>query len=105
MKTLDVSDFLKNEQSPFVLGAFFSRYLFSEDNKYIYTYGWYKKSNVIETEISYENSFNDYVQIINEESMPNPNWTFLNDVSPDIPISNKLRRFKSHFYILKNEAS
>jgi len=103
MNFLNVSNFFDNDQSPFVLGAFFSRYIFSEDKKYIYTYGWYKKSNVVETKISYEDSFDTYLQKINDESKPNSNWIFLDDVADDVLISPGLKRFKTHFYILKND--
>lgn len=103
MEYLSVSDFFNKEQSPFVLGTFFSRYIFTDDKKYIYTYGWYKKSTVIETEIKYEDSFDDYVKSINDESKPNSNWIFLDEVSDDVLIASKLKRYKSHFYILKND--
>ena len=103
VKLLSVSDFLEREQSPFVLGAFFSRYVFTEDNKYIYTYGWYKKTSVIKTTINYEDSFDNYLTSINDESKPNSNWVFIDDVPGDAVISRNIRRFKTHFYLLKND--
>ena len=43
-KFLPVSSFFENEIPPFVLGAFFSRYVFLEDGKYIATIANFKKS-------------------------------------------------------------
>lgn len=103
MNFLKVSEFLSEKQSPFVLGAFFSRYLFTEDNKYIYTYGWFRKTTVVDTKIEYENYFDEYLKIINEESLPNNNWLFINDIPDDVKISKGLKRYKAEFYILEND--
>lgn len=103
MNVLKVSEFFDKYQSPFVLGAFFSRYIFTDDKKYILTYGWFKKTAVMETKIIYENYFDKYVNVINEESSPNPYWILLENVPEKIHIPRSLRRFKSHFYILEND--
>ena len=103
MHTLKVSDFINNNQSPFVLGAFYSRYLFTADNKYIYTYGWFRKTAVIETDIKYEDYFDEYIKVINEESIPNPNWILAEDLPSNIKVSSGLKRFNTEFYFLEND--
>ena len=48
--------FFKEIIPPLILGAFFSRRMFSENGKYIYVYTAYKKSQKIDTdEIVFEN--------------------------------------------------
>ena len=70
---IKVSDFFKDKNfNPFVLGAFFSRYIFSEDKKSIYTETYFKKSKYEKFPISeYKN---DYLNTLNKISKPY-NWT------------------------------
>lgn len=103
MNFLKVSDFINNEQSPFVLGAFFSRYMFTDDNKYIYTYGWFRKTKVLDTKTKYEDYFDEYLKVLNSESVPNPNWILKENVPKNIKISGRIKKFKTHFYILEND--
>ena len=52
-----IFDFFNENISPMILGSFFSRYIFTNDKRYIYTYGWFRKSKVVETNIIYEKYF------------------------------------------------
>ena len=100
---LKVSEFFEGKNTPFVLGAFFSRYIFSDDKKYIYTYGWFRKTQVVETNISYENYFSCYLEKINNESKPYSYWTFYNDLPDKVHISSGLKKSTAHFYVLEND--
>lgn len=103
MKVLKVSEFFENKFSPFVLGAFFSRYIFTDDKKYIYTYGWFRKSQVVDTDIVYEDYFDIYLKKLNKESKNSPYWIFYENIPDEINVSRSLKRYKTHFFILEND--
>ena len=87
MKIMKVSDFFNNNISPFVLGSFFSRYVFTDDKKYIYTYGYFKNTTVIKTDIVYKDYVDEYVKVLNEESKPFPYWDFYTNYPKNIQLS------------------
>ncbi|MBR8462398.1 HNH endonuclease [Campylobacter sp. faydin G-105] len=71
MEYLKVSEFFKNkDEIPFLLGAFFGRYCFSDDESLIYTLSSYKKSSLIDDESSalYNASKIDYLKRLNIQS-------------------------------------
>jgi len=75
MSIMKLSVFLKSDIPAFVLGAFFSRRVFTKDNKYIYVYTSYKESRVVKTKIidfkSYEK---EYIDVLNSRSGAYPFW-------------------------------
>ena len=74
MNYLKVSDFLSlKEQMPFLLGAFYGRYCFSDDNTLIYTLSTYKRSSFLPDEAFYNESKIDYLKQLNLQSEI-PNW-------------------------------
>lgn len=75
MEIIKLSTFLENEVSPFLLGAFFSRRVFTKDEKYIFIYTSYKKSSVVETKIiDFDSYENEYINILNSKSGNYPLW-------------------------------
>lgn len=71
---MKVSEFLVQEISPFLLGAFFGRYQITEDGRYIYSSSAYKKSSKISDDNLYASSLDDYLQKLNLFSI-DPIWT------------------------------
>lgn len=72
---LAVSNFFDdNFDDPFVLGAFFGFYKFTDDNTFIYTQSTYKKVKFVTDNIVYENSKLNYTNILNYFSITK-NWT------------------------------
>jgi len=75
MEIIKLSTFLENEVSPFLLGAFFSRRVFTKDDKYIFAYTSYKKSRVIATNlIDFDSYENEYINVLNYRSGNYPFW-------------------------------
>ncbi|HEC1728209.1 TPA: HNH endonuclease [Campylobacter lari] len=69
MKYLKVSDFLTFEvEMPFLLGAFYGRYCFTDDGDLIYTLSTYKKSSYVSDEDFYRRSKIDYLDQLNFQS-------------------------------------
>ena len=67
IKAIKLSQFLKDEIPPFVLGAFFNRYLFTDDHKYIYTLFSYGVSDRLSDNINDEFAvyLDEYVDRLN----------------------------------------
>lgn len=64
-----LSEFLaQDKEIPFLLGAFFSRYQFTKNQKIIYTYSYYKASQKIQDTNFYEKTKEIYLDILNKES-------------------------------------
>lgn len=103
MKLLKVSEFFSNEMPSILLGGFFSRRLFTEDNKYIIIYTFYKESQKIETqEIDYNTYANDYIKALNEETGLYPYWYTKEELLESIDIS--LSRVNGQaFFVLEND--
>lgn len=96
---MNVSDFLRIPINPFVLGCFFSRYIFSDDNKYIYTEYSYKKSKY--GVVDFESTKKLIFDKINDFSKPNNLWTFNDKSSKFIAkyqLINDLNLDKNSFY-------
>ncbi|EES89649.1 HNH endonuclease signature motif containing protein [Helicobacter canadensis] len=69
MEYLKVSDFLASEaEMPFLLGAFYGRYCFTDDGSLIYTLSVYRKSSYMSDEAFYEESKIDYLKQLNFQS-------------------------------------
>ncbi|MGF7441187.1 HNH endonuclease [Campylobacter concisus] len=69
MKYLKVSDFLTSKtEMPFLLGAFYGRYCFTDDNTLIYTLSTYKTSSYVPDEAFYKKSKIDYLERLNFQS-------------------------------------
>ena len=98
---LKVSEFFKedNQISPFLLGAFFSRYIFINDNKYIVTMTNYKKSQKIEVpNLDFDKYIDEYKHELNNESLPYSYWYKNNEISKEIKLPQG-----QIFYILEND--
>lgn len=101
---MNVSDFFKENIPPYILGAFFSRRVFSNNNKYIYVYSFFKKSTTKKikyTDIDYNQYIYEYTDILNKISMPLNKWHSKDDIKASIPDIN-LTNGQS-FFILKND--
>lgn len=103
MQFLNVSEFFTGNIPPLILGGFFSRRMFSNDNKYIFIYTAYKESQKIKTEeIVFNNYDRHYINALNEESNPYPYW-----VSKDAVLENtNMSRGELNgqaFFVLKND--
>lgn len=98
-KIMKLSEFLEEDISPLVLGAFFSRYVFKNDNKYIITTTSYKNLYKEEKWISlFEKSKKQYLQSLNEFSMPHNFWGARDMFKENIDFPAGL-----FFFILEND--
>ena len=103
---MKVSEFLNNDNiSPLLLGAFYSRYIFSNDNSTIYTEVSYKSSKFIEDETLLIRSKNLLLFKLNNICSPYSEWkdcTRERHVSPQIilrfNLDNDLNLSKDNFY-------
>lgn len=99
-KIMNLSDFLEQNISPLILGAFYSHYVFTKDQKYIVTYTSYNFSKKIQNEINYDKKYlNEYLNILNEESQPYTNWIMASNIDKN---EVKIPRGQI-FFILKND--
>jgi len=100
---IKVSDFFENDIPAFILGAFFSKYLFTDDNKYIYTYGSFRKSTKITTKnIDYDKYLIEYLETINKESTAFPFWCTFESIPKNIKLDNKNRKGIQYFMLENN---
>ena len=103
MQFLNVSEFFSGNIPPLILGGFFSRRMFSHDNKYIFIYTAYKKSQKIKTEeIDFNNYDRHYINALNEESNPYPYWTTKETVLENTNMSRGELSGQA-FFVLKND--
>ena len=80
-KILKASEFFKKRMPPLILGAFFSRRMFSKNKRYIYVYSSYKKSQKVNTkEINYRTYYYKYKKVLNCESKEYPYWLLKDEV-------------------------
>lgn len=103
MSLLKVSDFFKNDIPPLLLGAFFSRRVFSRDNKYIFVYTSYRESQKVHAEHIQFDTYNDeYISVLNEHSAPYNHWVTKEEAIQNTTInSNELRG--QAFFVLEND--
>ena len=73
MSQMKVSDLFSNNRiKPFILGSFFSRYIFSEDKSEIYTEISFKSSRY--EKFSLDDYKDEYINTLNEVCSPYSNW-------------------------------
>lgn len=103
MEVLKVSEFFSLEIPPLILGGFFSRRIFTKDNKYILIYTYYKESKKIKTEkINYLSYTKDYIKALNKESNPYPYWYTKDEIVQNLKIT--LKRISGQaFFVLEND--
>lgn len=102
-KILSVSEFFDEVIPPLILGAFFSRRMFSEDKKYIYVYSSYKKSQKIDTKlVQYENYEHIYKNALNYYSDNFPYWLLKEEVENYCNISKSELNGKL-FFLIEND--
>ena len=102
---MKVSEFLKEEVSPLLLGAFYSRYIFSNDNTKIYTEVSYKISKFVDDYNFLIKSKNLLLEKLNKISQPFSFWkdyTNTNSKRPQMvlrfTLENDLGLTKDKFY-------
>jgi len=102
---MKVSQFFEKEISPLLLGAFYSRYIFSKDNSIIYTEVSYKISKFVNDRDFLIKSKNDLINKLNRFSHPYGYWkdhTKTNSSSPQMllrfELENDLNLNKNNFY-------
>ncbi len=94
---MKVSEFLDNTQSPFVLGAFFSRYVIEEG--FIKTISQYKKSTKLLDDGIYNSSLASYLDALNYQSSDEI-WEYKSKNSFQIVLENDLGLNNDGFYKL-----
>lgn len=103
MEILKVSEFFSKEMPPLILGGYFSRRVFTEDNKYICIYTFYKESQKISTEeISYDFYARDYIESLNQESGQYPYWHSKEELEEQLGI-NLGRITAQAFFVVEND--
>ena len=102
---MKVSEFLKEEVSPLLLGAFYSRYIFSNDNTKIYTEVSYKISKFVDDYNFLIKSKNLLLEKLNKISQPFSffkDYTNTNSKRPQMvlrfTLENDLSLTKDNFY-------
>ncbi len=97
-----VSEFLQKEMPEFLLGAFYGRYGFSKDEKYIYTYSDYRNGAIYDNEKLCELSKDKYVIQLNKICEPYTFWKRKDSLIPRVDIlfvlENDLNLNKSSFF-------
>lgn len=68
MNYYKLSNFLDLEEIPFLLGAFFGRFVITSNKSFIYSLSTYKKSKKIANDGFYEKTKEKYLNILNQES-------------------------------------
>ena len=72
---MKVSDFLKSDIEPIILGAFFSRSVVTENKSHIVTTASFKKSSKIsDSDFPFFGYVDKYKKILNSESGNHPFW-------------------------------
>ncbi|MCI7364802.1 MULTISPECIES: HNH endonuclease signature motif containing protein [Campylobacter] len=93
---MKVSEFLNNTQSPFVLGAFFSRYVIEKG--FIQTISQYKSTKFLDDSI-YKSSLPLYLDALNYQSSDRI-WEYKSKTSFQIVLENDLDLNNDRFYKL-----
>lgn len=93
---MKVSEFLKNDQSPFILGAFFGRYIIEKG--VIRTVSQYKASKFLDENI-YNSSLHPYFDALNYQSRDRI-WKRKSKTSFQIVLENDLNLNNDRFYRL-----
>lgn len=103
MKTLKVSEFFSEDIPPLILGGFFSRRVFTEDNKYILIYAFYKESQKVHTKtIDYKTYDKEYIESLNKESGKYPYWCSKDELISSLNIKLSKKSGQA-FYALEND--
>lgn len=99
LNTSKLSFFLNNNVSPFILGAFYNRFLFTEDNKYLYTIISYKSSKKLSELVNseFENYLHNYINILNAIS-EQYKWVLANSETKQLNLN-----IGSAYLILEND--
>ncbi len=102
---MKVSDFLKEDVSPLLLGAFYSRYIFSNDNLKIYTEVSYKISKFADDYNLLINSKNILLEKLNKISYPFSFWQDVTKTTSNTPqmilkfeLDNDINLTRDSFY-------
>ena len=101
---MKVSEFLNNSDIPtFLLGAFYGRYEFTADNRYIYTYSSYRNwTKVYDNEALCQQSKDTFIVQANEISKPYSYWQKGSVMFPKADIvfavENDLELSKDNFF-------
>ncbi len=102
MEVLKVSNFFEKDMPPILLGGFFSRRVFTENNKYIFIYTSYKKSQKIDTkEIAFESYDRDYIEALNHETGQYPYWYTKDKIIDELGV--QLSVSGQAFFLLEND--
>lgn len=98
---IKISELLNNDITPFLFGTFFSRRVFTSDNRYIYTYTYYKESRVIQTEVyKYENYDKEYLNLLNKHS---GNYNYWNTKDYFTNLGINLNVTGQCFFVVEND--
>lgn len=98
VKLMDVSSFLNQDIPPFILGAFFSRIIFSTDSKYICTTTSFRQG--VKAEFSdFEQYIPKYIEQLNIICAPFSFWS----LTKDIPVEMKIEKRSTGVFILNND--
>lgn len=99
IKVMLLSEFLNENIPPFLLGAFYSRYIFSKDERYIVTVASFRKSVKIDVpNFSFEKYHEIYIDKLNDNSGAFPFWKSKDEVKE---ITAGIRG--QAFFILEND--
>lgn len=100
LETMNLSKFLTENVPPFILGAFFNRFLFSTDNKFVYTLISYDKSKRLSDSINdeFDNYFFDYLKILNHK-YPNFIWITYNENCKNIGIRKPASKGTAYLFL------
>lgn len=103
---MKVSSFFNSDVSPFLLGAFFGRYVITKDEKYIVTIAAFKTSKFVPCN-NFKEYINEYKTILNEESDSEYEWLLKSEIDKTIKLprgtiyfilENDLNLTKDNFY-------
>ena len=93
-----LSKFLTMNITPFILGSFFSRIIFSNDNKYIYTNINYKKSKKINDANEINTSINNYFEKI--KNISNFKWIKKENL---LNYNLNIKKNSTFYFVLEND--
>lgn len=104
MTVLKVSAFFNSKNiPPLVLGAFFSRRIFTANDKYILTYSSFKESQKVCTQnIPFDGYYEKYISILNQKSQSYPYWYSKSQVADDLKIKKSDLQGQAVF-VLEND--
>jgi hypothetical protein len=101
---MKLSVFLESDIPSFLLGVFFSRRVFTEDNNYIYGYTYYKKSKLDTKVVDFKSYETEYINVLNSRSGDYPFWNTKNYFKNEHDIYLKGAKGQA-FFVLENDIS